>query len=68
MLNGTVNPAAIREPSLAFDDDDGQLAYTTLVNRGRDTKLTFCDGSTLVLKGVTRIEAVFPLGGAVRSH
>jgi hypothetical protein len=67
MLNGTVKPAAVAERTPAFVDDS-QLAYTTLVNRGRDTKLTFCDGSTLVLKGVTRIEAVFPLGGAVRSH
>ena len=65
MLNGTANPAAIGEHAPAVDNR--QLAGTSLVNHGRDTKLTFSDGSTLVLKGVTRIDAVFPVGGA-KSH
>ena len=40
-------------------DGDRRLASASLVNQGRDTKLTFRDGSTLVLMGVKEVEAVF---------
>jgi hypothetical protein len=43
----------------SLDDDDRRLASARLVNHGRDTKLTFSDGSTLVLMGVKEVEAVF---------
>ena len=36
---------------------------TSVINYGRDTKLTFHDGSVLVLRGVSRVEAVFPPDG-----
>jgi len=39
-------------------------ARADLVNSGQDTRITFRDGSTIVLKGVTQIEAVFSAGGA----
>jgi hypothetical protein len=65
MLNGTAHPTALVERAPA--PDSHQLAYTRLVNHGRDTKLTFHDGSVLVVKGVTEIDAVFPVGGA-KSH
>jgi|HubBroStandDraft_6_1064221.scaffolds.fasta_scaffold279530_2 hypothetical protein len=42
----------------------GHLARTSLVNGGQDTLITLLDGSTIVLKGVTRIDAVFPTTGA----
>ena len=42
----------------------GHLARTKLVNRGQDTQITLLDGSTILLKGVTRIDAVFPTAGA----
>lgn len=35
-------------------------ARADLVNSGRDTQITLPDGSTIVLKGVTRLDAVFP--------
>ena len=38
-------------------------ARADLVNSGRDTQITFRDGSTIVLKGVTHVEAVFPSTG-----
>jgi hypothetical protein len=38
--------------------DPKQLARTSLVNHGRDTELTFRDGSIIVLKGVRQIDAV----------
>jgi hypothetical protein len=40
-----------------------QLARTSLVNHGQDTKFTFRDGSTIVLKGVRQIDAVFAATG-----
>jgi hypothetical protein len=43
----------------------GQLAQTCLVNSGQDTLITLLDGSTIVVKGVTRIDAVFPTVGGV---
>jgi hypothetical protein len=43
----------------------GHLARTSLVNSGQDTLITLLDGSTIVLKGVTRIDAVFPTVGGV---
>ena len=42
----------------------GHLAQTKLVNSGQDTQITLLDGSTIVLKGVTRIDAVFPTAGS----
>jgi hypothetical protein len=42
----------------------GHLARTCLVNSGQDTLITLFDGSTIVLKGVTRIDAVFPTVGS----
>jgi hypothetical protein len=39
--------------------DMRQLDRASVVNSGQDTKLTFCDGSTIVLKGVRQIGAVF---------
>ena len=38
-------------------------ARARLVNRGRDTQLTFIDGSTILLMGVRRVEAVFSGSG-----
>ena len=35
-----------------------------LVNRGRDTKLLFGDGSTILLKGISRPDAVLPRDGS----
>jgi hypothetical protein len=32
----------------------------SLVNRGQDTQLLFHDGSTILLKGVSRVDAVLP--------
>lgn len=32
----------------------------SLVNHGQDTKLIFRDGSTIVLKGVSRLDTVLP--------
>jgi len=47
----------------------GDLARTSLVNCGQDTLITLLDGSTIVLKGVIRIDAVFPtVGGATISE
>jgi hypothetical protein len=46
-------------------EEDRRLASASLVNHGRDTKLTFSDGSTLVLMGVTEVEAVF---GSAAKH
>lgn len=40
------------------------LVRASLVNCGQDTQLTFRDGSTLVLKGVTRLDAVLSDTGA----
>ena len=34
------------------------------MNSGQDTRITLRDGSTIVLKGVTHIEAVFSAGAA----
>lgn len=41
----------------ALGDNLGS-ARADLVNSGRDTQITLSDGSTIVLKGVTHIEAV----------
>lgn len=45
----------------------GHLARTSLVNSGQDTQIMLLDGSTIVLKGVTRVDAVFPTSGAAAS-
>ena len=57
--------------------DRQKPARADIVNRGQDTKITLGDGSTIVLKGVTHVEAVFsgnaanseacglPIGGAL---
>ncbi len=37
-----------------------------LINSGRDTKVTFRDGSTIVLKGVMHVEVFLPLLAAQR--
>jgi hypothetical protein len=42
----------------------GHLARTSLVNGGQDTQITLLDGSTILLKGVTRLDAVFPIVSA----
>jgi hypothetical protein len=39
-------------------------ARTKLVNCGQDTEITLDDGSTILLKGITEIGAVFPARGA----
>jgi len=44
--------------------NERRLARTSLVNSGQDTQLTLRDGSTIVLKGVTRLDAVFPASAA----
>jgi hypothetical protein len=59
MVNGTHS----RTPALA----GGRIpasARADLVNSGQDTLITLRDGSTIMLKGVTRIEAVFSGNGA----
>jgi hypothetical protein len=55
--------------------DPKQLARTSLVNHGQDTKLTFHDGSIIVLKGVQKIGAVLsapsklsPVGTDIGRH
>jgi len=37
-------------------------AWTKLVNRDQDTQIRLIDGSTILVKGVTRIEAVLSDG------
>jgi hypothetical protein len=68
MVNGTHNPAAngehIRGDRAGKSLERYATARTSLVNCGRDTKITFSDGSTLVLKGVKQVDAVFPTGSA----
>ncbi len=39
----------------------------SLVNGGQDTELTFRDGSTIVLKGVTRLDAVLPAAAGLEA-
>lgn len=39
-------------------------ARASLVNCGQDTKLLLCDGSTILLKGISRLDAVLPGGGS----
>jgi hypothetical protein len=39
--------------------DKSGPVHADLVNSGQDTRLTLHDGSTIVLKGVTQLEAVF---------
>ena len=39
-------------------DKSGRV-HADLVNSGQDTRITLYDGSTIVLKGVTQLEAVF---------
>jgi hypothetical protein len=48
------------DPAKTGADPDAGAARTRLINSGQDTKITFRDGSTIVLKGVTQIEAFFP--------
>jgi hypothetical protein len=55
--------------------DPKQLARTSLINHGHDTKLTFHDGSIIVLKGVRQIGAVLsapsgpsPVGADIGRH
>jgi len=55
--------------------DPRQLARTSRVNHGQDTKLTFGDGSIIVLKGVKEIGAVLsapsklpPVGANIGRH
>lgn len=38
---------------------DAAPARADLVNSGQDTRITLRDGSTIVLKGVTQVDAVF---------
>jgi hypothetical protein len=59
MVNDTIKPVANNGHSGI--PDIRRLAWTSLVNRGRDTQITLHDGSTIVLKGVIQVEAVFPL-------
>jgi hypothetical protein len=52
--------------NVAHDSADAETdpglaaARARLVNSGQDTKITFRDGSTIVLKGVTQVRAFFP--------
>jgi len=52
MVNASREFVAIMDTALS-------AARTSLVNSGQDTEVTFSDGSTLILKGVTQVEAVF---------
>lgn len=52
------HPSANREKS-AVAGSLGSVAHTDLVNSGRDTRITFSDGSTIVLKGVIQPKEVF---------
>lgn len=36
----------------------------SLVNCGQDTKLLLCDGSTILLKGISRLDGVLPRAGS----
>lgn len=59
MVNGSHNPAAFgRYPAAAGH------ARARLINRGQDTQLTFSDGSTIVMKGVRRVDTAFFGSGA----
>jgi hypothetical protein len=60
-----VNDPTISRPSGDVDASldhrrPGELARVRLVNRGRDTQITLGDGSTIVLKGIRQVDAVFP--------
>ena len=55
--------------------DPKELARASRVNHGQDTKLTFGDGSIIVLKGVKKIGDIVaapsklpPVGGDVSRH
>jgi len=48
------------DPANAEADPGSAAARARLVNSGQDTKITFRDGSTIVLKGVRQVEAFFP--------
>jgi hypothetical protein len=56
MIYAPPDPAAQKEPALA---DELGLAHADLVNSGRDTRITFSDGSTIVVKGVSQPDEVF---------
>lgn len=56
MISILPDPAGYKEPALA---DRLGLARADLVNSGRDTRITFSDGSTIVVKGVTQPDEVF---------
>ncbi len=58
MVNEADKP--IRKNGHSGITDYRQLAWASLVNSGQDTQITLHDGSIIVLKGVTRVEAVFP--------
>jgi hypothetical protein len=62
MVNGSQNSAS-NSTHLAGDQTARRVARACLINEGQDTQLTFGDGSTIVLKGVTRVDAVFPKSG-----
>ena len=64
MVNGIMVNAV---PSLSAPGEPAP-AQASLVNRGRDSMLTFRDGSVIVLKGVRRLDAVFPIDDSSRSQ
>lgn len=56
MVDAAQNPGKGKTPALS---ENSAMARADLVNSGQDTKVTLRDGSTIVLKGVTRVDAVF---------
>jgi hypothetical protein len=55
MVNGSKHPHPIREKSISPGQRRSAApTRAELVNCGQDTRITLADGSTIVLKGITR--------------
>jgi hypothetical protein len=60
MASGFEEPRPIREGRLSAGFRTAAAhVRTRLVNDGQDTQITLGDGSTILLKGITRLDAVF---------
>jgi hypothetical protein len=53
--------ASDSDKQATFGGSESAAPRSRLINSGRDTKITFRDGSTIVLKGVMRVEVFLPL-------
>jgi hypothetical protein len=65
--NSGNEPRPLPERSTSTDRHAARRARSCLVNSGQDTQITLHDGSTIVLKGITRLAAVFSAAGAASS-